>query len=71
MLAQIGSHLRNMRLIKKKLMILVDFTNSTAEHSGLHVNNYGYYATTTSLLRGQCKSLREFVLLESNLKNTI
>ena len=52
-------------------MILVDFTNSTAEHSGLYVNNYGYYATTTSLLRGQCKSLREFVLLESNLKNTI
>jgi len=28
-------------------MILVDFTNFTAERVGLYVNYYGYYATIT------------------------
>ena len=49
-------------------MILVDFTNATAERKGLY-NYYGYYATITSLLRGQCTlyyaSLYHLVFLPS------
>ena len=37
----------------EKLMILVDFSNFTAERNGLYVNYYGYYANITSLLHGQ------------------
>jgi len=35
-------------------MILVDFTNASAERNGLYVNYYGYHATIPSLLRDQC-----------------
>jgi len=38
---------------KKELTTLVDFTNSTTERYGLYVNYFGYYATITTLFRGQ------------------
>jgi len=33
---------------------LIDFTDSAAERDGLYFNCFGYYATITYLLRGQC-----------------
>jgi len=39
---------------KWEVIILVDFTNSTAERNGLYVKYYGFYAAITSLLRDQC-----------------
>jgi len=38
----------------RKLIVLIDFTNSTAERNGLYVNYYGYYAIITSLAHVQC-----------------
>ena len=40
--------------LNTKLIILVDLTNAPVERNGLYVSYYCYYATFTSLLRGQC-----------------